>query len=116
MPQWIEALRTLLDPEPGLRLLTSVRPLGTMNHWLGERPAPVARVHPDDHAAGPAILEGPGGALAVEVAHDPTLARGTVVLPFGDRRCNPNAVVGTDALEPFSGQPVSNGTPVRLVR
>jgi hypothetical protein len=75
----------------------------------------VARVHPDDGPAGPATLEGPGGRLEVEVAHDPTLARGTVVVPYGDRRCNPNALVGTAVLEPFSGQPVSNGAPVRLL-
>ena len=85
-----------------------------MNHWIRDGEPPVARIHPEDADPGPAILEGPGGRLAVTVHPDPDLPRGTVVLPFGDPRTNPNLLVGTTDLEPFTGQPVSNGTPVRI--
>jgi hypothetical protein len=50
----------------------------------------------------------------LDLVPDPTLARGTVVIPFGDPHLNANRLVGTDALEPFTGQPWSNGTPVTL--
>lgn len=116
VPEWCAALRALPDPDPGLRLLTSVRPIGAMNHWLRPDGAPVAYAHPDDVPPGPVVLEGPGGTLAVTVEADAGLPRGTVVVPFGDARTNPNHLVGTAALEPFTGQPVSNGTVVRATR
>lgn len=119
VPELCEALAALSDPAPGLRLLTTVRPPTAMNHWLRPRTEPVATVHPDDLAeaglaAGRVALEGPAGRVELEVAADPALARGTVVVPFGGP-VNPNALVGTEDLEPFSGQPWSNGTPVRLL-
>lgn len=116
VPELCDALRVLPDPEPGLRLLTSVRPIGAMNHWLRDGAPPVARLHPDDGPPGPCTLHGPGGSLAVDVVSDPELARGTVVLPYGDPRLNPNVLVGTEVLEPFTGQPVSNGTRVTITR
>ncbi|MEZ4238450.1 MAG: molybdopterin-dependent oxidoreductase [Myxococcota bacterium] len=120
VPAWCDALAALPDPEPdGLRLVTSVRPIGAMNHWLGGDDAPRdARIHPDDwpHPPGDALLVGPAGAVRVRAVPDPTLARGTVVVPFGGRGGHPNAVVGATAgaLEPFTGQPVSNGARVTL--
>lgn len=111
VPEWADALAAVADPLPGLRLLTSVRPIGAMNHWLrGERV--VARVHPADADPGPAVLVGPAGELAVELVSDPSLARGTVVVPFGDRGCNANTLVDARALDPFTGQPASNGARV----
>lgn len=114
VPRWCEALARLPDPQPTLRLLTSVRSTANMNHWLRPDAQIVARIHPDDGHPGPGIVEGPGGALRVEVVTDPTLAPGTLVIPFGDASINPNALIGTDALEPFTGQPISNGAPVTL--
>jgi anaerobic selenocysteine-containing dehydrogenase len=117
VPAWCDALRALSDPAPdGLRLITSVRPVGAMNHWLRRGDPVPARLHPDDwpHGPGPALLRGPGGDLRVEVVPDPTLARGAVVMPFGDRRRNPNAVVGSADLEAFTGQPLSNGCRVTV--
>ena len=116
VPRWCQALRQLPDPEPGLRLLTSVRRQSEMNHWLrpvGAEP-PRVFVHPCDAPEGRARLAGPGGQVDVEVLHDSTLARGTVVWPFGDPRNHPNQVIGVERLEPFTGQPLSNGAEVRL--
>lgn len=116
VPEWCEALRALPDPPGGLRLVTSVRPTAAMNHWLrppGE--VPMAEVHPSVCPEGPAVLRGAAGELEVRVAHAPDVHPGAVVLGFGVVGTNPNRVIGTDVLEPFSGQPVSNGTPVTLV-
>lgn len=135
VPELLAALRGVRDPGPGLALVSSVRPVETLNHWQhGSRAArrreAVARVHPDTLAAsgvveGPARLVGAEGReLVVEVRADPTLRPEVVVLPFGwghlpgavDRGgvCV-NALIGADALEAFTGQPRSNGSPVRLV-
>lgn len=118
VPAWCAAIRALPDPsppEPGeLALVTSVRPIGAMNHWLpAHRDAgPVeARVHPDDAEPGPATLDGETGSLDVVLVADPSLARGTVVVPFGR---GANALVGSAALDPFTGQPRSNGARVRV--
>ena len=116
VPELCDALAALPDPEPACASMTSVRRIGAMNQRIRDGEPPVARIHPEDADPGPAILEGPGGRLAVTVHPDPDLPRGTVVLPFGDPRMNPNLLVGTAELEPFTGQPVSNGTPVRVIR
>ena len=47
-------------------------------------------------APGPAVLRGPAGTLAVTLVADPTLARGTVVVPFGDPRRSPNRRIGVE--------------------
>lgn len=117
VPEWCAHVAELADPEPRLRLITSVRPLAAMNHWL--RPgaeAAVARVRSAAECpAGPADLVGPAGTLRVAVEHDAAMSPGTVVLGFGTAHANPNRVIASDRLEPFSGQPISNGTAVRLV-
>ncbi|MFT4622250.1 MAG: anaerobic selenocysteine-containing dehydrogenase [Myxococcota bacterium] len=113
VPEFLCALAAVPDPSPGLRMVTSVRPLRTMNHWLRDGSSP-ATAHPDTLPAGPCTLEGPGGRLRVVVESDPTLARDVVVVPFGGDP-NPNALVGTHSLEAFTGQPWSNGTVVRVV-
>jgi anaerobic selenocysteine-containing dehydrogenase len=118
VPAWADALRALPDPAPGLRLLTSVRPLGAMNHWLRPEQAPQGYAHPEDlpePAGGPVRIVGSSGIEQVVVLHpDASLPRGTVVLPYGDPRANPNGLIGTAELEPFSGQPLSNGALVTL--
>jgi anaerobic selenocysteine-containing dehydrogenase len=117
VPAWTDALAALPDPAPGLRLLTSVRPLSAMNHWLRPGDPPQGSAHPDDLPSpegGRVRIVGPGGERVLLLRPDPTLARGTVVLPYGDPRANPNALIGTTELEPFSGQPWSNGAWVVL--
>lgn len=122
VPAFVEALAAV-HPEPpsesaaGFRLVTSVRPIGALNTWIrGE--VPVATLHPLDLAAvgTPARIRvtGPGGRLLVDVRADPGLERGTVVLPFGDARANPNRVIGVGRLDPFTGQPQSNGVAVTV--
>jgi hypothetical protein len=114
VPWLCDALAAVEDPEPGLRLVSTVRPMAAMNHWLRAGRA-VVNAHPDDVPPGPAVLRGPGGELEVEVVADPELARGTVVVPYGDPACNPNELVGTDVLEPCTGQPLSNGTVIEVL-
>ncbi len=141
IPEFIDALRerTDLGPPPtvglALQLVTSVRPVETMNSWMhtgpGARRAPVARLHPDD-AAG----LGDGGFIEVwrpdapetsrvriEFTRDEGVRPGVLVLPYGwghdegaigsgedgARGVNANMLVATDRLEPFTGQPLSNG-------
>ena len=113
-PDWCEALAKRPDPRPSLRLLTSVRPLNAMNHWMRPSDPQTGAVHPEDAvSAGLTRVTGPAGELLVSLLPDPSLARGTVVLPFGGS-LRPNTLVGTEQLEPFSGQPVSNGAEVQL--
>ncbi len=120
IPAFTEALATVaaLAPEaPGLRLVTSVRPIAMLNTWI-RGDAPHATLHPDDLAAlgHPARvrLTGPAGSVEVPARADPGLARGTVVLPFGDARANPNRVIGVGQLDVFTGQPRSNGAGVTV--
>jgi formate dehydrogenase len=127
IPSFIEALRGPLGPRrpPGaLALLTSIRPPARLNTWLprAATPGPVeARVHP--HSLGElgvshgdtAILRDAGAperTLEVVVVADSSLAPGVVAIAFGQPGAN--ALVGTDTLEPFTGQPVSNGTGVHI--
>ncbi len=133
IPAFLDALAEVAPPGDGLRLVTSVRPVETLNHWLhGARAArrrePVARAHPDTLAragvrAGPIRVVGPAGAVEVAVVPDEGVAPGAVVLPFGwghlpgavDRGGVPaNALVPASDLERFTGQPRSNGLPVRI--
>jgi hypothetical protein len=85
-----------------------------MNHWIRAAPT-AASAHPDTLSPGRYRLEGPAGALETQVASDATLARDVVVLPFGGET-NPNVLISTTTLEPFTGQPISNGTPIRAIR
>lgn len=120
VPELLTAIAALSDPEPGLRLLSSVRPPNAMNHWIRPQHEPAACVHPEDLAAaglteGSVRIRGPAGELELEVRADDSLARGTVVVPYGGP-VNPNELVSSTDLEAFSGQPISNGTRVELLR
>ncbi len=143
IPEFIDALRDRIDlgPPPAgglaLQLVTSVRPVETMNSWMhhgpGARRAPVARLHPDD-AAGLGLIDGgalnvwrpddpQGTRITVAAALDAGVRRGVLVLPYGWGHAagaigsgddailgvNANMLVATDRLEPFTGQPLSNG-------
>jgi len=123
-----------------LQLVTSVRPVETMNSWMHETPqarrrVPRARMHPLDllliGSPSHLRLERIGDAdvgVRAEVVEDDGVRQGVVVLPFGwghhedalgagpdgPRGVNANVLVGTDRLEPFTGQPLSNGQWVRV--
>jgi formate dehydrogenase len=130
-PPFIAALGAWAPRARALSLVTSVRPTASLNTWLHQETgakAPFATVHPEELgqrglSAGVLTLSRPDGvSLRVEVRGDPTLRRGVVVLPFGwghrDGRSDPgpaaNRLVDTVLLEPFTGQPVSNGLTVVL--
>jgi anaerobic selenocysteine-containing dehydrogenase len=130
VPELCEALAAVAAPAAGLQLVTSVRPVETMNSWLheGARSVPIASMHPDDLAAigapSKVWLQRPDGVgLTVDVCADSGVRRGVVVLPFGwghlpgavgapSPGTNANILVSTATLEPFTGQPISNGLPV----
>jgi anaerobic selenocysteine-containing dehydrogenase len=128
IPAFIEALRGPLGPRrpPGaLALLTSIRPPAQMNTWLPRTtPAPVeARIHPSSLSdigvsdGDTAILRDPSAperAIEAVVIADDSLAPGVVAVAFGQPGVN--TLVGTDTLEPFTGQPVSNGQGIRVLR
>jgi formate dehydrogenase len=128
VPAFLEALGGPLGPRRpagSLALLTSIRPPARMNTWLPRAaPTPVeARVHPDSLSdlgvshGDTAILRDPAAperALEVVVLADGSLAPGVVAVAFGQPGVN--TLVGTDTLEPFTGQPVSNGLGVRVLR
>lgn len=141
VPEFLDALRqrTPIGPAPegavALQLVSSVRPVQTMNTWMhtgpGARRSPVARIHPDD--ADRIGLEGDTLAvwrpdrpdatrLSVPVTRDDGVRPGVLVLPWGwghrpgaigsddgPAGVNANMLVATDRLEPFTGQPLSNG-------
>ena len=139
IPEFIDALRhrTGLPAPDGfaLQLITSVRPVETMNSWMhhgpGAKRSPVARLHPDDaaalHIADGALLsvwrpDAPETRLVLAVRCDAGLRPGVLVIPYGwghlpgaigsgdgPSGVNANVLVGTDRLEPFTGQPLSNG-------
>lgn len=130
------------DAHPALvQLLTSVRPVETMNSWLHDRPdaarrAPRLTLSSLD-AAGLGIIDGDLAQLrragerdwrvTARVRVDAALHIGVAVLPYGwghlpgsvgagTPGVNANELVGTDRLEPFTGQPVSNGGWVEVMR
>ena len=144
VPAFLTALTGTLGadsmPEPArtghpLQLVTSVRPVETMNSWLhhtkgADRRAPVARLHPDDLSTlgtpNRIRLRRPDDdTLFVDVAAvaDDGVRPGVVTLPYGwghhpdaigagedgPHGVNANVLVATDRLEPFTGQPLSNG-------
>ena len=74
----------------------------------------VAWVHPSVAPEGNAYIRGPAGTLAVRVRHDRALGDDVVVVPYGRGVGNPNRVVARDALEAFTGQPISNGSIVQI--
>ncbi len=141
IPEFLDALRDhtgLAAPPTGglaLQLVTSVRPVETMNSWMhtgpGARRAPAARLHPD-HAAGlgdSGVIQvwradaPEASRVTVEFAPDEGVRPGVLVLPYGWGHAdgaigsgedgvtgvNANMLVATDRLEPFTGQPLSNG-------
>lgn len=103
VPAFIEALSHRETRTNELSLVTSVRPVKSLNSWLGG--ASQARMHPDDIAQFPEV------AAEVAAAPDATLIRGVVVLPFGDGRAN--RLISLADLDPFTGAPASNGGGVR---
>jgi len=122
IPAFVEAMNHSpgrLPPEsdlPLLQLISSVRPLDKMNSWIQGRTAPPSLLHPDDVAEigsrririrRPGTRDWP---LSIAVQPDDSVRRGVLVLPWGDPRLDANAVIGTDHLEPFTGQPISNGS------
>ncbi len=123
VPEFIEALEAGIGvPEPAaaeglpLSLITSVRPLPTMNTWIRGEDVAAASLHPDDlealrtRAGAIITLRRPDGVeLSVVVQPDPNQRPGTVVVPWGWNSVNANVLVGTDRLEAFTGQPMSNG-------
>lgn len=125
VPELVEALArlcTAAGAEPAaLRLLSSVRPPGQMNSWIGtERARPVAISPADAAAAGlrdgsAARIRRVGGPdwVEVRIAVDPGLGPGTVVFAYAGSP-NVNQLIARDVLEPFSGQPMSNGTAVEI--
>lgn len=122
VPEFVHALEF---PEPeGLALVSTIRPVGSLNHWIGQERVPTARVHPTTLAdlglgGGAARLvaaaDGAERSVLVELIGDSDIRPGVVALPFGNAATNPNAVISAVDLEPFTGQPQSNGTTVRLV-
>lgn len=132
VPKFVEALAEWSPPRPGLALVTSVRPVETMNHWLhhtkaSQRRRPVARIHPETaliHGvkAGSVTLVG-AERIHCTLEFDAGLARDTVVLPYGwghlpgaaySGGINANALIDGIEREPFTGQPVSNGQLVQI--
>ncbi len=122
------------EGELALQLVTSVRPVETMNSWMhdgkgAQRRVPRARLHPAHVAAlgspGRVRLRRPddlAAAVTVAVLADAGVRPGVVVLPFGwghgpgavgagdgEPGVSANTLVGSDRLERFTGQPVSNG-------
>jgi formate dehydrogenase len=119
VPEFLAALGEVAaapqrDTQAGGRfqLVTSVRPVGTLNTWIRDGEVR-ASLHPADLATlenPPRVrITGPAGAVVVDVDADAGLRPGTVVLPFGDARINANTLIGADHLERFTGQPLSNG-------
>ncbi len=138
VPDFMAAIPSMgpVDGE-GLRLVSSVRPIETMNSWMHDSPggrlrAPIARVHPDElralsllheHSEQRIRLTRPDGkSVDVAVVADAGVRRGVVVLPYGwghlagaigsgdgDRGVNANVLIDTSRLDAFTGQPVSNG-------
>ena len=135
VPEFVAALATGVGVPPGpfaggaghpLQLITSVRPLRSMNTWIQPGGAPTATLHPADlealglgSGARLALRRPDGPGIELEVAAEPRQRPGTVVVPYGwghregsvhgARGVNANVLVGTDRLEAFTGQPMSNG-------
>ena len=107
VPEFLEALETIAAPEPGMRLVTSVRATQRMNTWLSPR-ADRARAHP--RHAGPVRLTGPGGSLELVLEGDATLPEDVIVLPFGGVGPNP-----THSSPPPSSRP-SRDSHARMAR
>jgi anaerobic selenocysteine-containing dehydrogenase len=128
IPAFLDALAGPLGsrrPAGALALLTSIRPPTRLNTWLPRAtPGPVeARIHPHSlDALGArdgerAVLRDPSAperALAVVLVADGAVAPGVVAVAFGQPGVN--TLVGTETLEPFTGQPVSNGAGVVVER
>lgn len=126
IPEFLAALDALIpDAAPAddhLQLLTSVRPPASMNWWMGTADN-TATLHPADAERLEIVPPGPirvsgstGGHLETAIRLDPHQRRGVIIIPFGQASCNPNRVIGTETLEPFTGQPISNGAWVRVSR
>ena len=128
IPEFVAALgRSIGMPEPvgsmeKLQVVTSVRPIDKMNSWIAGRSLPACFLHPSDVAriGSEAIrLRLPGTtqwALSVAVIPDESVRPGVLILPWGDPRLDANAIIGTRHLEPFTGQPISNGSWVEVAR
>jgi formate dehydrogenase len=107
------ALAAWRPPAPGPALVTSVRPIGRMTHWIDGSPRAI-RVHPSRvPTSGRVALSAGGVRREVPVTGDPSLAVDAVVWPFGGDP-DPNGLLAGAPLEPFTGQPRSNGLAVQL--
>ncbi len=112
-PLLCEALGRWQAPNAGPALVTSIRPIGRMTHWIGGNEA-VVRVHPSRLPPGGALRLRSGDVVReVRVVGDATLAPDAVAWPFGGDP-DPNPLVGAGDLERFTGQPRSNGAPVKI--
>ena len=134
VPEFVRGLSAMRAPETSssavrMQLLTSVRPPQTMNSWMHQgRGAPAARLHPSALAAlhvqsGDRVSLVSGRAsVKVTTQADAGVRPGVIVLPYGwghlhgalgsdggSVGANANTLVHTEQLEPFTGQPVSNG-------
>lgn len=122
VPRFVAALKKweMVEGE-GLQLVTSVRPVGSMNTWIGSRPPGVATIHPADAArlelnAGMRVQVRGEATVELALVVDDRIRQGCVLVPWGvsEDGVNINDVIGTDRLEPFTGQPISNGQWVSL--
>ncbi len=128
VPEFVDALRRSVGFEAPdtdlttLQVITSVRSIDQMNSWIPGRARPVCRAHPDDLASiGSESIQirQPGATewqLALEVVPDTSVLAGVLVLPWGFDSLDVNTVIGTERLEPFTGQPISNGSWVEVRR
>jgi formate dehydrogenase len=118
IPRFLAALEKITPVEAarekGFRLITSVRPVRSMNSWIGDK-SRVAAFNPGDWPGAQVELKTATGSLIVEAIADPDIAPGTVVLAFGSLESNPNRLIGIEKLDAFTGQPISNGVPVEVV-
>jgi formate dehydrogenase len=124
---FVVALGGMAPSTAVLTAVTSVRPVTRMNTWLGPREAAPARFHPADaerHAPTGVLrlCTRDGQEVDVLVVPDDAVREGTIVMPFGEPvaaagepgAIPANALLTAAPLDPFSGQPVSNGAGVRL--
>lgn len=111
---FIEALQRRETRMPALTLVTSHRPAGMMNSWIGRPKSAFA--HPDTSLDGAftVAVENVAGEVFAEAFSSASVLRsdrarpGVLVVPFGDSRAN-QLTSATADLDEFTGVPVLNG-------
>lgn len=111
---YLDALQRRETRTPALTLVTSHRPVGMMNSWIGTPKGAFA--HPDTPLGGvfAAAPETSAGERSAESASDANVLRsdrvrpGVLVVPFGDEHANQLTSANLD-LDEFTGVPVLNG-------